>query len=59
MEAQMKDESIVKYLRSKDTTIEDNEANQVEMIKLLPADAALKVIALKICMTASETETKG
>ena len=59
VEAQKIGGTIVKYLVSKDTIIEDNEAKQVEMVKLLPGDAALEAIALKICMAASATETKG
>ena len=55
MEVQKKGGSSVKYLGTTDTTLEDNEAKHVEMVKLLPAHAGLEAIALKICMAASET----
>ena len=58
-EAQKKGGSIVKYFGSKDTTNEDNQAKQVEMVMVLRADAALEAIAHKICMAASAIETKG
>ena len=59
MDLQKTGGSAVKYLGTKDTTLEDNEAQQVEMVKALPAESALEAIALKMCMAASETETKG
>ena len=39
--------------------MEDNEAKHVEIVKLVHADVALEVVPLKLCMAASETETKG
>ena len=59
MDLQKTGGSTVQYLASKDTTLQDNEAQQVEMVKTLAPESALEAIALKMCVAASETETKG
>ena len=58
IEEQKKGTSNVKYLWSKDKTLEDNDATHLEPIKQLPADDALEASALNICIPALLSETK-